>query len=86
MHHSQILDDSSGNPEIIQFYNTTKSGVETFDQKCGVYSYQRRTRRWPEAVFFGMVDMCLVNSWVILKATNFDSKITRRKFVISIGK
>lgn len=46
MHHSNTI-GKTNKPEIIEFYNETKSGVDALDQKC----VTRRTRRWPMAIF-----------------------------------
>jgi hypothetical protein len=53
MHHSKGVDDESGKPEIISFYNMTKGGIDSMDEKCAKYTCSRRTRRWPMAIFLG---------------------------------
>lgn len=52
MHHSIETDPFTEKPEIIAFYNNTKGGVDSMDQKCSVYTSSRRTRRWTMAIFF----------------------------------
>lgn len=37
---------------MILFYNTTKGGVDTFDQMCSPMSCNRETNKWPMAVFY----------------------------------
>lgn len=42
MHNDSKIDPESGNqrqPEIVTFYNSTKSGVDVVDEKCGSYSF-----------------------------------------------
>ena len=41
----------SGKPEIIEFYNQTKAGVDALDQKVDHYSTYQKTKHWPQAVF-----------------------------------
>lgn len=67
MHHNQNDDPDTGKPEIVDFYNHTKGGVEGMDFKCANYSSNRRTKRWPMAVVFNtIVDMASgVNAFVI---------------------
>ena len=36
MHHSQLIEEN-GKPEIINFYNDTKGGVDALDQRCATY-------------------------------------------------
>lgn len=50
-HHDRKCDEHSGKPDIILYYNMYKSGVDTLDQQCSNYSSNRRTRRWPMAIF-----------------------------------
>ncbi|KAJ8394926.1 hypothetical protein AAFF_G00040490 [Aldrovandia affinis] len=49
MHDDKAVDDKSvkKKPEMIQYYNKTKGGVDTMDQMVRTYSCKRRTRRWP---------------------------------------
>lgn len=79
MHHSVSTVDNK--PEIIDFYNSTKSGVDTLDQKCANYSSLRRTQRWPMAVFLRLLDMSTVNSFVVFNAYKGNVPIERSKFL-----
>ncbi|KAJ8363286.1 hypothetical protein SKAU_G00121170 [Synaphobranchus kaupii] len=49
MHDDKAVDDNSvkKKPEMIQYYNKTKGGVDTMDQMVRTYSCKWRTRRWP---------------------------------------
>ena len=51
-----------GKPEIIMYYNKTKGGVDTFDQICSNNSCSRMTKRWPMAIFYGLVNVAGVNA------------------------
>lgn len=84
MHHSKNIDPITKKPEIILFYNETKGGVDTLDQKCACYSASRRTRRWPLAIFYAMVNISTVNAHIIY--TNIGKEISRRIFAIDLGK
>ncbi|KAK4324272.1 hypothetical protein Pmani_005112 [Petrolisthes manimaculis] len=63
--HTQPSIGDSGKPEIIEFYNSTKGGVDTFDQMCGAYSTARKTRRWTLSMFYAMLNAGLINAWII---------------------
>jgi hypothetical protein len=68
MHSSADIDKASGDdkkPEVITFYNVTKAAVDVVDQLCATYSCQRRTRRWPLAVFFALINIAGINSYVL---------------------
>lgn len=86
MHHNGNVEVNE-KPEIINFYNCTKGGVDALDQKCMTYSCQRRTRRWPMAIFGAMVDISRVNSYIIFFATSDHTvNMTRREFYIRLGR
>lgn len=65
--HTQAPIIKSGKPEIIDYYNKTKGAVDTFDQMCAKYSCSRKTERWPQCLFYGMINAAAINSWIILK-------------------
>lgn len=65
MHHSNTVDEASKKPEIIQYYNSTKGGVDETDKKCSIYSSSRRTRRWPLVIFYRILDLCGVNAYIL---------------------
>lgn len=60
-----VVNEGKGKPEMILFYNQTKGGVDSFDQMCSSMSSNRKTNRWPMAVFYGMLNMSFVNSYII---------------------
>lgn len=55
----------TGKPHMVEFYNQTKGGVDTLDQMCSVVSCSRKTNRWPMCLFFGILNITFVNSYVI---------------------
>ncbi|CAH2088905.1 unnamed protein product [Euphydryas editha] len=38
MHHAPVTNSETKKPEIIDFYDSTKGGVDALDQKCAAYS------------------------------------------------
>ena len=52
-------------PEIVTFYNSTKGGVDTFDQVIRCYSSKRKTNRWPVALFFNVLDIAAYNAYIL---------------------
>lgn len=65
MHHAKDVDREKNIPEIISWYNLTKGGVDTVDEKTVKYSCSRRTCRWPMAIFYKIIDICSVNSYIV---------------------
>lgn len=65
-------------PEMITFYNVTKAGVDTVDKLCSTYTCARKCNRWPLIVFFRILDIAGINSFVLFKANNDGNDGTNR--------
>ncbi|XP_034058307.1 piggyBac transposable element-derived protein 4-like [Gymnodraco acuticeps] len=65
MHDDTAVDDQSvkRKPEVIQYYNHTKSGVDTMDQMVRTYTCKRRTRRWPMVLWHNVLDVATLNAF-----------------------
>lgn len=89
MHHDSSIDELTGikkkKPEIVMFYNRTKSGVDIVDEKCGTYSTSRRCKRWPLALFYRLIDIAGINAQVIFLSNNPESKLPRRQFLKEVA-
>jgi len=91
MHHSDDIDDSSGEamkPEILTFYNHTKGGVDTVDELKGSYSVSRTSCRWPLTIFYSLLNIAGINSFIIIKDNDSEKhkKLTRRYFLKELSK
>ncbi|XP_045456889.1 piggyBac transposable element-derived protein 4-like [Melitaea cinxia] len=78
------VDPHTKKPHMVQFYNSTKGGVDTFDQMCSVMSCSRKTSRWPLCVFYGMLNISCINSYIIYCHNTCvigQKVITRRDFM-----
>lgn len=80
MHHCESIDENTGKPEIIAYYNSTKGGVDEIDKKCSIYTCSRRTRRWPMVIFYRMLDISTVNAHVLYQADGVNA-IDRGQFI-----
>lgn len=85
MHHSAFSDPNTGKPEIIEYYNNTKGGVDSLDQKCSNYSASRRTTRWPMAIFFAMVNICSTNAFVVYSSSESPVINNRFRFIKNLA-
>ena len=79
MHDQPVIRDN-GKPEIITFYNSTKSGVDTFDQMCSLQSCTRMTNRWSITVFYGMLNAAAVNAFVLYHEHKPQNTLKRRLY------
>ena len=72
-------DNSVSIPEIVEFYNQNKGGVDVHDRLCKNYTTARSTKRWTLALFFGMLNIAGVNSFILWKNNQPAEKATLRK-------
>lgn len=86
MHYSKSFDEVNGKPEIITYYNSTKSGVDTLDQKCANYSTGRRTQRWLMAVFYRLLDISANNAYVLYNCHQGTQTISRFNFISALAR
>lgn len=71
-------------PETIEFYNSTKYGVDVVDQMARKYSVKASSRRWPVQVFYNILDLAAINSWILYKETT-GASIKRRDFILKLA-
>lgn len=89
MHYTNDVSGSKHKPEIIHYYNSVKGGVDNMDKMLTHYTTKRRTNRWPLAMFFNMIDIACLASYIIYSENNPDnSKRTdsRRIFLKDLGR
>ena len=86
-HNDQALIVTENNPKCkantILTYNKTKVGVDSVDQMSRQYSVQAPSRRWPVAVFYNILNLSIINSWIIYNQVN-QSQISRRNYIIKL--
>lgn len=59
--HTQPTLGATGKPEVIEYHNATKGGVDPFDWMCAPYSCGRKTKRWPLCMFYGIWTPLILN-------------------------
>lgn len=64
------IDDPKKKPAAIKYYNSTKGGVDLFDQMAHSFSTKRKSRRWPMIYFYNMIDTASVASFICFRETN----------------
>ncbi|KAI5629607.1 dual specificity protein phosphatase 26 isoform X1, partial [Silurus asotus] len=67
-----VIEGPKAKPEIVFDYNRCKGGVDNLDKMCvtSYFSCRRKTSRWPQTLFFNMVDISINKSYVIYTAIN----------------
>ena len=70
-------------PDTVLTYNKTKVGVDVLDQMLKLYSTKPASRRWPVHVFSNILDMGLLNAWILYKMVT-KRKESRRDFILAV--
>ena len=70
MHNEDNVSGPKSKPEIIHYYNKTKGCVDNMDKMLKHYSTKRRTLRWPLALFYNMLDVACLSTYIIYKENN----------------
>lgn len=75
-------------PEILQFYNHTKGGVDLIDQQRNEYTVARPTNRWPLKIFFNILDIAGINAFTVLQKNKLENEAIkqRRNFIKKLSK
>jgi hypothetical protein len=86
MHDDDAVDNDPdsptfGKPEQVLFYNCSKGGVDTVDKYKETYSTARICNRWSMRIFYSLLDIGALNSFIVLKANLGVPQMKRRKFL-----
>ena len=90
MHHDDQVDGEAQKPEIILYYNSTKSGVDNLDHLATMYTCRRKVNCWPVALFGNVVDVKAVAAFIIWMGNFPQWKISegrhrRRLFLLELA-
>jgi Transposase IS4 len=91
LHHDATIDAQMKNkPEVILHYNEMKSGVDNMDHLATMYTTRRKINRWPMVLFFNILDITGIASYILWRGNNPDWKISqgrrqRRLFLTELG-
>ena len=65
-----VMPDDRKKPTMIYDYNSWKGGVDTVDQMTHTYSTQRMTFRWPNVIFYNILDLAALNAYTCWRFRN----------------
>lgn len=87
MHDIGEVDEVTKKPEMILDYNNTKIGVDMVDQLSANYNVARNTRRWPQVIFYALLNTSGINAFIIYKCNNKNETkaIMRRQFLTNLA-
>ncbi|XP_047113171.1 piggyBac transposable element-derived protein 4-like [Schistocerca piceifrons] len=81
--HVSLSDSQKKTPVTVQFYNETKFGFDVVDQMTRMCSAKAGTRHWPMHVFYNILDLAAINSWVLYKEVT-GMRLSRRKHIFDL--
>ena len=61
--------ESVSKPAVVNAYNHSMNGVDVADQLTTYYSFVRKTRKWWRKIFFYLLEVSVVNSYLLYKQT-----------------
>lgn len=59
-------------PQSVEVYNQYMGGVDLLDSMLGYYRIHLRSRKWYKRIFFHMIDLCIVNAWLLWRRKSQD--------------
>lgn len=72
-------------PQSVDVYNKHMGGVDLLDSLLGLYRIRIRSRQWYKRIFYHMIDMCIVNSWLLWRRNNDDMYMALYDFKLVIS-
>ena len=72
-------------PVLITDYNAFMGGVDRMDQMITYYSAGRKTIKWYKRLFWRVVDMALVNSYILYNLCHRDKPLTQKQFRLELA-
>lgn len=72
-------------PQVVKDYNAHMGGVDKHDMLRQLYGTDRKNVKWWHRIFFGLMDMTLVNSFVLFTSCNEENSMTLLDFYREVG-
>lgn len=82
-HRSDAVVGEQRRPEVIHYYNQTKAGVDTMDKMLGTNTTKRKTKSWPLALFYNILDIAALAAYIICCNSKGSAKASRRRLMIT---
>ena len=72
-------------PRLVKLYNQFMGGVDMADARRKNYTCSRRSRRWWLRLFYFLVDVSVVNSYILAQESPLFPKMGLKEFIISLA-
>ncbi|XP_039291681.1 piggyBac transposable element-derived protein 3-like [Nilaparvata lugens] len=67
-------------PKIVKVYNKHMGGVDLMDAHIGRHHISMKSKKWYFRLFYHLVDMAVVNSWILFSAKQNGKKMSQKEF------
>ena len=72
-------------PQVVKDYNSFMGGVDKHDMLRQLYGTDRKNVKWWHRLFFGLMDITIVNAFIVYKEQNVESSLTIFDFYREVG-
>lgn len=72
-------------PQAVDVYNQHMGGVDLLDSMLGYYRIHLRSRKWYKRIFFHMLDLCMVNAWLLWRRVNENKYLPLFDFKLAVS-
>lgn len=72
-------------PEVVKDYNINMGGVDLADRYRALYQVDRKSKKWWQRLFWGLLDVTFVNSYVVYKQMFNDISVLEFRRLVSMG-
>lgn len=73
-------------PAIVEQYNKFMGGVDKCDQLLSYYGFTHRTLKWWRRAFFHLLDVAVVNSYILYQLSHQSKHLTHEQYRIALAK
>lgn len=67
-------------PKIVKIYNKHMGGVDLMDSHIGRHHIRIKSKKWYFRLFYHLIDMVVVNSWILLTSKQEIKKMSQKDF------
>ncbi|GFT17592.1 chimeric ERCC6-PGBD3 protein [Nephila pilipes] len=71
-------------PHIIEEYNKHMGGVDLLDSIIARHKILMRSKKWYMRIFFHLLDLVIVNAWLLHKRVETDKKSENKKYLMNL--
>lgn len=72
-------------PGLIKHYNANMGGVDKCDMLLSLYRNQQKSKKWYRRIIFHLLDLCIVNAWLLYKAAKPEATIPLAYFKLEVA-